>query len=203
MTQFSPSSARSSTRYSSRDVLAITYVSDAVRRLGLEPNFAPVGDPLQSPQGDVVAIGGWAGNQTTLFALTRYCPGFRLVTNPAHDEPLPLREADMDSLDGQMKAAYVCGSHRFELNHPDGYGFVVRLEKDVTGIPSTILLLWGHTGLETCAAAHALTEHAGAFVGSSRSVFYAVSVAKPIGHRSIGLPPIDLTDSAFNSPTSA
>jgi len=128
-----------------------------------------------------IAIGGPTVNKVTAALLRTYCPGFSIVGSMQSGDPV-----------GGMH--YRVAGRTFEDTQDSGYAFVVRVGPNVTGGRGVMILVWGHTGFATAAAAHEL----GALdLPATSSFFVALAITKHVGHQAAAGQLEDLSASAF------
>lgn len=140
---------------------------------------------------DLVCIGGPDGNRVTELYMRRYCPGFII-----HGKKLE---------DGGYNFEFSqCGGRTFIDDDEDGWAFIVKLSPVHTGLPGTIMLLWGHEDTGTAAAAFFASQYARKLSKLNQDIFFVALVAsKKLGYRRIQLDPIDLSRGRFKKSKTA
>jgi len=134
---------------------------------------------------DLVCIGGPDGNRVTELYLRRYCPGFVLHGNKMDDG-------------GYNFEFSQCGGRTFTDDGEDSWAFIVKLSPAHTGLPGTIMLLWGHEDTGTAAAAFFASQYASKLSRLNQDAFFvALAASKRLGYRRIQLDPVNLSVRAF------
>jgi len=163
------------------DATALAYVLDVCSTIKCQTTVVSH-KRIESDIGSgIICIGGSFGNDATKSMLNTYCAGFHI-----HSE-------------GGFRATYYqCGEHRFGADPENAYAFVVKLSSGYTGLPGNVILLWGHYGVATTAAAYFLVRDAKALAALKKeSFFVALSLNLSLGYRSISTSMVDLSDVAL------
>jgi len=132
---------------------------------------------------NIVVIGGPSGNDTTAALLRTYCPGFKIHNS-----------GDFSRM------FYECGGHRFDDGRSSTSAFIVKLGPTRTNLTGAVMLLWGHYGVGTAAAAYFLNQHSKRLkkLGDGDSYFAAISLNGNLGYRSVSTSVLDISDGAFS-----
>jgi hypothetical protein len=164
------------------DAIALAYVLETCSIVKCKANVMSMKRIEDNLASSIVTIGGPSGNEITGSLLRNYCPGFHVRNSN-----------DFES------TYYECGDERFTNDTDTAIAFIVKLASQHTQLPGTALLLWGHFGIGTNAAAFFLKEYSTILASLQReSFFVALSLNLSLGYRSVSKSIIDLSDNAFD-----
>jgi hypothetical protein len=165
------------------DAIALAYVLEICSMVKCKANvMSMMHIEDNSLASSIISIGGPSGNEVTGSLLKNYCPGFHVRNSSDYSNTY-----------------YECGDERFTRDTDTSIAFIVRLASQHTQLPGTVLLLWGHFGIDTNAAAFFLREYPTVLAGLQRdSFFVALSLNLSLGYRSVSKSIIDLSNNAFN-----
>lgn len=167
------------------DVYALTHVTEACRRIGATTRLTSSAQlPDDFSNEFVVAVAGPYSNEKTKLYLDSYCANFQTV------EP------------GRYSPGFKCSEREFFEDDGRGitWAYIVRLDPDVTGQKTTIILVWGTTALATASAAYYFAEHTRELAKfNKRSFFVALRINRNLGYRCVPTAPIDISEATIGA----
>ncbi len=132
---------------------------------------------------NIVAIGGPWGNSVVAYFLRKYCGRF-IIRN----------------LEDFQSAYSECADQQFSDNEDTAYAFIIKLGPELTQLPGSVLLLWGHHGEGTSAAAYFLRQYPKTLSKLGKESFFVViSLNRALGYRSVSANVLDISDHAFSN----
>ena len=167
---------------STEDAIALAYVLEVCSTLNYKADVMSSRRIENNLSSNIIPIGGPSGNDTTGTLLRNYCPGFHI-----------------HNADDFNNIYYECGNQRFDNDADHAVAFVIRLTPQLTQLSGTILLLWGHYGIGTSAAAYFVKEYPEVLAAlRSESFFIVLSLNRSLGYRSVSKSITDVSYYAFN-----
>lgn len=165
------------------DVYALTHVTEACRRICATTRLVSSAQlPDDFSNEIVVAVAGPYSNEMTKLYLDSYCVNFQTI------EP------------GRYTPGFKCSACEFSEGDGNGitWAYIVRLDPDVTGQKTTVILVWGTTALATASAAYYFAEHSRDLAKlNKKSFFVALQINGKLGYRCVPTMPIDISEAAI------
>ena len=163
------------------DALALVYILAALRRIGVEGEVYSSEDEMRYAGSGLICIGGPQTNRITKQFMLDHCSGFHLVLDPESTEE---------------RRVHRCGDKRIVTSHDKSFWNITWLSGEVAGREDDTLLVWGHYGSDTTAAAYYLTARAQKLAKSAsrnRGIFLLGARNPHLGHMFVPHEPEDLT----------
>ncbi len=167
------------------DAIGLAHILAVMNKFEIMVDVLSSGSLPDGLPDDLICLGGPDGNLVTEFYMRRFCPGFVI-----HGDKLE---------DGRYEIElYECGDKTFVDENDDRWGFIVKLSPGLTGLPGTVLLLWGNNEIGTAAAAFFASQHASRLSKFSQDSFFVALLSNSrLGYRNVRLTPIDLSANAL------
>jgi hypothetical protein len=168
------------------DAIGLAHILSVLNRFRIDADVLSSERVPDEIPANLICIGGWSGNSTTAFFMQRYCPGF-------------VTRGDKKEGGSYRTTYYEAGGKTFIDGDDDRWGFIVKLSPAYTGLSGTVLLLWGHDGIGTAAAAFFASQYASKLSKLNQDAFFVSILAnKKLGYRSVQLTPIDISTDVFD-----
>jgi hypothetical protein len=173
---------RTSSIIALHDSFALAHLLEACGKIRAQTVVASTSRLPDDLPKTLISVGRPYSNPTTRAHLTRHCQGF-------------LNEETEDGIH-----RYQIGSEILEESADTTWGFIVRLDSEVTQREGDLLLIWGASALGTAAAAYYFAVRPEVLVQISRaSLFVAINVNPRLGYRAVPTSVLDLTADAIAS----
>ncbi|MGH3935351.1 MAG: hypothetical protein ACRDS1_10320 [Pseudonocardiaceae bacterium] len=166
------------------DVYALTHVTEACRRIGATTRLVSSAQlPDDFSNEFIVAVAGPYSNEKTKLYLNSYCATFQTIESDRYTRGFKCSEREFSEDDGRGIT----------------WAYIVRLDPDVTGQKTTMILVWGTTALATASAAYYFAEHTRELMKFNKSFFVALRINRNLGYRCVPTTPINISEVAIGS----
>ena len=163
------------------DATAIAYILEACSLIKCQAEVMASKRMDRDLAQNLVAIGGPWGNSVVAHFLRKYCARF-IVRN----------------LEDFQNAYSECTDRQFSDDEDTAYAFIVKLGPERTQLPGSVLLIWGHHGEGTSAAAYFLRQYPKTLSKLGKESFFVViSLNRALGYRSVSANILDISDDVF------